>query len=313
MIDGIFRFLAGKATIAMAAALLVGLAIPPLSSALGPVLPTVVWGVLFLSLVRIDWREIAAFRRRGLLLGAAVLFVLVASPYLMWAGLSVFDTAIGDGLSTALVMMAASSPYTAVAAVAMILGLDAAFALVILVVTTMLMPFVLPLLVVDVMGFDVALDALGLMQRLAALVGIAVALAVIVKTAVGKERLARNSFRIDGLIVLLLVFFGVALMDGVTASTFADPLHVGVILIFGFAGNLGLVAAGTVVFWRMGRRTALTLGYAAGNGNMAILLAVLPHDADSDIALYFALGQFPMFFLPMVLKPVFQRIVARQS
>ena len=311
MIDQFFRLLAGKATVAMAAALVVGLVIPPLSSALGPILPTVVWTVLYLSLIRIDWAEIAAYRRRAVLVGLAALFVLVVSPILMWAGLLAFDAVISDGLATALVMMAASSPYTAVAAVAMILGLDAALALVILVTTTILMPFVLPTLVVDVLGFDVALDALGLMQRLALLVGIAVSLAVLTKLVAGAERLARHSFRIDGVIVVMLVFFGVALMDGVAVRVLDEPLHVIVILLFALAANLALVALGAAAFWRLGRRTALTIGYAAGNGNMAILLAVLPHDAHSDIALYFALGQFPMFVLPMLLKPYFQRILAR--
>jgi len=311
LIDQFFRLLAGKATVAMAAALGLGLLVPPLSSALGPILPTVVWTVLYLSLIRIDWAEIVAYRRRALLVGAAALFVLVVSPVLMWVGLLAFGAVISDGLATALVMMAASSPYTAVAAVAMILGLDAALALVILVTTTIAMPFVLPLLVVDVLGFDVALDALGLMRRLALLVGIAVSLAVLTRIVVGPKRLAQNSFRIDGAIVVMLVFFGVALMDGVAARVLYEPLHVIVILVFAFAANLTLVALGAAAFWRLGPRTALTIGYAAGNGNMVILLAVLPHDAHSDIALYFALGQFPMFMLPMLLKPYFQRLVAR--
>jgi len=311
MIDALFRFCAGRATVFMAAALAVGLLVPGLSSTLGPILPTVVWTVLFLSLIRIDWAEIAAWRRRSLLVGATLAFVLVLSPLLMWAGLLAFEATISDGLTTALVMMAASSPYTAIAAVAFILGLDAALALVILVLTTMLMPFVLPLIVIDLLGLDVALDAVGLMQRLAFLVGIAVSLAVIVKRFAGAERLARHAFRIDGLIVVMLVFFGVALMDGVTARLLADPAHVGLILIFAFAANIGLVAAGAALFWRAGRRTALTVGYAAGNGNMAILLAVLPDGAHTDIGLYFALGQFPMFMLPMLLKPLFHRIVAR--
>jgi BASS family bile acid:Na+ symporter len=311
-IDAVFRFCAGRATVFMAAALVVGLIAPPLSTALGPLLPTVVWTVLFLSLVRTDWTELAAYRRRPVLVGAAVFFVLVASPFLMWAVLLAFERAISGGFSTALVMMAASSPFTAVAAVALILGLDAAFALVILVATTLLMPFLLPLLIIDVLGLDLALDALGLMRRLALLVGIAVSLAVIVKLAAGRERLSRNAFRIDGLTVMFLVFFGVALMDGVTAQILADPFHVGVILVFAFAANLALVTAGTLIFWRVGRRLALTLGYAAGNGNMAILLAVLPVDADAEIGLYFALGQFPMFMLPMMLKPLFHRILARR-
>jgi len=309
MIDNLFRFLGGKATIFMAAALGVGIIIPPLSSTLGPLLPSVVWTVLFLSMIRIDWAEIAAFRHRSLLVAGGILFVLVVSPLLMVGALNFLGVPGGQGLMTAFVMMSASSPYTAVAAVALILGLDSALALVILVSTTLLMPFVLPVVVVTWLGFDASIDAWALVERLAVMVGIATSLAVIVKWLAGAERLARNSFRIDGMIVIMMVIFGIALVDGVTAKLVSAPGHVFGILIGSFAVNLALVAAGYLFFLHSGRRIALTIGYAAGNGNMAILLAVLPDTIHPDITLYFALGQFPMFMLPMVLKPVFRRIL----
>jgi BASS family bile acid:Na+ symporter len=309
MIDNLFRFLGGKATIFMAAALGVGIIVPPLSATLGPLLPSVVWTVLFFSMIRIDWAEIAAFRHRSLLVVSSILFVLVVSPLLMVGVLEVLGVPGGQGLMTAFVMMAASSPYTAVAAVALILGLDSALALVILVSTTLLMPFVLPVVVVTWLGFDASIDAWALVERLAIMVGIATSLAVIVKRLAGAERLARNSFRIDGMIVIMMVIFGIALVDGVTEKLLAAPAHVFGILLGSFAVNLALVAAGYLFFLPSGRRIALTVGYAAGNGNMAILLAVLPDTIHPDIALYFALGQFPMFMLPMVLKPVFGRIL----
>jgi len=309
MIDNLFRFLGGKATIFMAAALGVGIIVPPLSSTLGPLLPSVVWTVLFLSMIRIDWAEIVAFRHRSLLVVGGILFVLVVSPLLMVGALKLLGVPGGQGLMTAFVMMSASSPYTAVAAVALILGLDSALALVILVSTTLLMPFVLPVVVVTWLGFDASIDAWALVERLAVMVGIATSLAVIVKWLAGAERLTRNSFRIDGMIVIMMVVFGVALVDGVTAKLLSAPAHVFGILLGSFAVNLALVAAGYLFFLRSGRRIALTIGYAAGNGNMAILLAVLPDTIHPDITLYFALGQFPMFMLPMVLKPVFRRIL----
>jgi len=310
LIDSIAHFLARNGTRFMALGLFVGLAVPPLSARLGPMLPMVVWVVLYLSMLRVEWADIIAWRKRPLIVGGGITFILLVSPLLMWLVLTV--TGADKPLATGLVMMAASAPYTAVAAVAAILQLDAALALVLLVLTTILMPFVLPGLVVDGLGFDVALDSISLMKRLGVVVGIAMSLAVVSRHLIGKERLARNSHRLDGLVVIMILGFALALMDGVTAAFFDQPARVGVIVAAAFAANAGLQCVAALAFWRFGRKLALTIGYAAGNGNMAIILAVLPGDAHPDIALYFALGQFPMILFPMLSKPLFKWLLHKE-
>ena len=42
---------------------------------------------------------------------------------------------------------------------------------------------------------------------------------------------------------------------------------------------------------------------------MGLLLVVLPAGLHPDIALYFALAQFPIFILPAVLKPLYGRLL----
>ena len=42
---------------------------------------------------------------------------------------------------------------------------------------------------------------------------------------------------------------------------------------------------------------------------LATALAVLPAGADPDIALFFALGQLPMYIMPAILAPLFRRMV----
>jgi bile acid:Na+ symporter, BASS family len=307
--DSVFLFLAQHATRFMALGLLLGIAIPPLAGQLRPMLPMVVWVVLYLSMLRIDWVDIIAWRQRPMILVATIIFILLISPLLMWGLLQLIET--GAAFPTGLVLMAASAPYTAVAAMAIVLQLDAALALVILVSTTILMPFVLPWLVVDVLNYNVALDALTLMRRLGMVVGIAVSLAVVSRYLIGGARLARNAHRVDGISVLMILAFAVALMDGVTAAFIQQPGHVLTIVGAAFAANAGLQFIGALAFWRLGPKLALTIGYAAGNGNLAIILAVLPADVHPDIPLYFSLGQFPMFIFPLLSRPLFRYLQKR--
>ena len=68
-------------------------------------------------------------------------------------------------------------------------------------------------------------------------------------------------------------------------------------------------AVTAVGFLWLGRRAAFTVGFLAGNRNMGLLLVVLPAGPHPDIALYFALAQFPIYILPALLKPLYGRLM----
>jgi BASS family bile acid:Na+ symporter len=71
--------------------------------------------------------------------------------------------------------------------------------------------------------------------------------------------------------------------------------------------NAILQLVGFGLFKTIGWKDALTLGFAGGNRNMGLILAVLPATADPDITLYFALAQFPMYVYPALLKPLVRK------
>jgi BASS family bile acid:Na+ symporter len=59
------------------------------------------------------------------------------------------------------------------------------------------------------------------------------------------------------------------------------------------------------------RRQALTTALATGNRNLAVLVAVLGANADADLLLFLAVNQFPMYFVPVLLGPVYRRLLSR--
>ena len=108
----------------------------------------------------------------------------------------------------------------------------------------------------------------------------------------------------------VFILFAIAIMDGVAAELAARPDFILLCLAAAFAANLGLQVLGAAVFWRIGRREALTVGFASGHRNLALLLAVLIDAADFDILVFFAIGQIPIFVLPALLAPVYRRLIA---
>jgi BASS family bile acid:Na+ symporter len=302
-----FAAIARYAGIVLAAGVFVGLALPALAAAVRPALGTFVWALLVLSAMRIDWRGALREARRPQIVAALVTLLLVATPAVMAA--IVRALAVDEGLAAALVLMAAAPPIISSPALALLLGLDAGLSLVVMVAATLTAPVLLPAVVFGLLGLDLDIGAGGLMLRLGLFVATALACGVAGVALLGDARRDRAAVAIDGLAIILLVAFAIAIMDGVGPLALAAPGHVLVLVAAAFAANLGLQAGTTGLCLRLGRRRALTVGFSAGNRNMALLLAVLPATSDPDVLLYFALAQLPIYILPAVLTPLYRRLL----
>lgn len=290
----------------LAGSVFAGLALPELATTLRPLLPPAVAMLLVLSMLRMDWAAVLDYARRPARMGLALAWVLVGAPVVMAA--AVAPLGLSDGLRAALILMAASAPIMSSPALAVLLGLDASLALVVVVAATLTMPFTAPWAADLLAHLPLAIPTWELTARLAGLVAGSVAAALVLRRLIGRVRLVAWGRGIDAASVLFLVLFAIAIMDGVTAELIADPARTLLIILGSFAANLGLQAVGAALFWWTGRRAALTVGLVGGNCNMALLLAVLPAEVHPDVPLYFALGQFPIYILPAVLTPLYRRL-----
>jgi bile acid:Na+ symporter, BASS family len=306
----ILEFLAQKATRVFLVALAVGILVPPLASLFKPVLSGAVWLVLCLSMLRTDWQALAIYFRRPAYLIAGILFILVVSPLLMWGVVSI--SVLTPGLMAALILMAAAPPITASSALGYLLNLDGGFNLLLLIICTLLLPLSLPVMAISVAGVELSVDETAMATRLAILVCSAAVVAVLLRKAIGPARIMHQAKRIDGAVVVILIVFAIGLVDGVTYRFLEQPLRVGLIIGLSFIANLGLQICAVVMFLPFGKVRALTVALAAGSCNMALVLAVLPADADADIPLYFALAQIPIFTLPALLTPVYRMLLGKE-
>jgi predicted Na+-dependent transporter len=295
----------------LVAGIFLGLAVPPLASLLRPLLTPAVVALLALTLLRMDWTLVRRSLRRPLPVLLLILWLLVVSPAVM--ALATNMARVPAGLAAAMLLWAASPPLIAAPALATLLGLDAALALVATVLATFAMPLVLPPLALHLAGIEVGIAAGPLFLRLAILTFGALLLALAARRLIGAERLAAAPERIDGGIVLALLVFAVAAMDGITARAIAEPARVGVFVFAAFCANLSFQALGALLCARLPRRTALALGIASGNRNIAILVGSLGSAVPPDLFLYFAVGQLPIYLLPGMLAPIYRRLARASS
>lgn len=289
----------------LAVGIFAGLVLPDVAARLRPLLPPAVAGLLFLALLRVDWIELSRHVSRPLTAALLCVWLLVVVPVLVW--LCVRGFPLDPGLGTALILATACPPIVSGPAMALLLRLDAPLMLVSVVSASLLAPFTIVAVSSTLVGVDLHMDALQLFKRLAVLIGGCVISALVVRRLLGGARLTRLRSPFDAASVVLLLIFAVAIMDGVGDLLTEDPWHVLRFILAAFAVNFLLQLLGTTVTVAMGRRPALTVGFASGNRNMGLLLAVLPAGSAPDALLFFALAQLPIYTLPALLGPVYRR------
>ena len=298
----------------MAAGVLVGFVAPPLAAFAKPLLAPALVIPLALALVRLDWSAMASLRRRPALVATLVVCMLGVSPLIVWA-ITTPPLAVGfpAKLREALILMAASSPIVSNIAIALFVGLDAALAAVVVVASTALVPFTLPPLALALLNLELAISLPEFMARLAALVGGAFVIAGLIRRVVPRATLAAWREPIDGLAVLNLFIFALAIMDGVAAFSFERPGYALLAVTMAFVFNLLLQGVGWVAFRGLGAVTGLTVALMAGNCNMGLVLVALSGHVEVEVTAFFALAQVPMYTLPVLLEPLYRWARARAA
>jgi len=308
MLDRSSQWLARHATRLMVLSIVVGITIPPMAALLRPYLTEIVWAILFLAMLQFDWDAVWGYLRRPFLMMLAVGWLVLATPVLLSPIVASFG--LPGGIAAALILSAASAPIMSTPAICMIIGLDAALSLVVLLLTTLVVPFTFPVIAIELLDLEIGLTTRELMWRLGVLIGSAMALTVVVQRFLGSARLAAATASLDSCKLIVLLAMAVALMDGIGALIIERPVYVLLVVALSFVANAGMQIFAVVPFLAMGKRPALTVAFSAGNRNMAIILAVIPAGIMPDLELYLVLAQVPMYVLPSLLVPLYKRVFA---
>jgi BASS family bile acid:Na+ symporter len=307
-------WLGRQGTRAVAASIFIGIMVPPLAALLKPIFAYALFVLLCLAFLRVDPGEVRKHFSRPAIVAAAAAWMMLGTPLMI--GLALVAFGVSDhlpGLYVAMILQAAAPPVISAPTLAALMGLDAALSLATLVVCTALTPLTAPIFATLFVGPSMAISPVALGGKLLALLAGAAIVAALVRHFGGKEWVARQSERIDGLSVISLFFFAVALMDGVLVAILSEPLKMLGLTVLSFALSLGLAALTAFVFARLGAGQALALGLAAGNRNMGLMLAAAGTAVPDLTWLYFAVAQFPIYLMPAMLKPLARRVAPAPS
>ncbi len=303
-------WLGRQGTRALAAMVFIGIALP-IGGPLKPYVPEAVFILLVLSFLRVEPAALRAHAARPLFLAGVVAWIMIALPALLLftTRLVGLDKSAPD-LMLAMILQGTAAPLMSSPAIAALLGLDAALVLLGMVTCTALLPLIAPLFFAEFASgvFNLAPITLGL--KLFGILSGAVLLATLIRKVAGPTWIARQEQQIDGVNVLILFIFVVALMGDVGARAIAQPLLVIGLTLLSFVLSFAFLALTMLVFAATGWRQALALGLMASQRNMALMIAAAGTGIPDLTWLYFALAQFPIYLMPQILKPLSSKINA---
>lgn len=307
----LLRFLGRHGARAVAASAVVGLLLPSVSAVLRPWIPHAIFVLLVFAFLRVEPVAVARRLSRPGLILLSTAWIMAALP--LSAGLlahAVGLEAISPDLMLALFIVTAAPPVMSAPAFAFLMGLDGALSLTVMVACVLMTPLAAPVVAGFLMEAALPLEPVALALRLAALLAGSMVLAWIIRRIAGAERIRAAKSEIDGLNVLLLFAFIVAAMDGVAERFLRDPALVVGIALLSFAVAFVQIGLTWLALSRAGRADAFVVALAAGNRNMGLMVAALGGVLPDLAWLYFALGQLPIYMLPMMLKPLATRFAA---
>ena len=305
------ELVAQRTTWVLAAGVFAGIAWQPLAGIFAPWLEAFIVMNLSLSMMRIEPAALRDYLRRPVLIATIFVFSMGIAPLVLWG----FTSAAGiDGpVGAGIVFHALATPIMSGSALCILFGLDAALALIVTVLSYALVPFTLPPLALWLLGIELDVTVLELMWRLGRIVGVSFLIAFAARKILGADFLKAQASRMDGIMVFGMVGVAVSLMSGLPEFAAAKPNYTAVVTATTFAVNIGLQITATALFWRIGRRAALTIGLITGNTNTALVMAALGENAPYELLVYFVVGQFPIYILPLVAVPIYRWIAGPEK
>lgn len=304
-------WLGRQGTRAVAVSAIIGICVPPLSAIARPWLQEAVFALLVLAFLRVDVTAMRGHLARPLLLAGVIAWTMVAIPLTL--GLIGRVTGLAHAapdLMLALYIVTAAPTLMSGPAFAYLLGLDGALSLATLILGMIVTPISVPLIAPLMLENELPISATALSLRLAGLLVGSAVLAIVLRKLIGTERLTAARVEIDGLNVILLFIFAVAVMDGVAVSFIDRPLMSIAIAALTVVVAVTQITLTMLVFWRLPKTDAFVLGLGAGNRNMSVIVAALGAAIPDFTWLFFALAQLPIYFLPLVATPLAARLKA---
>jgi len=290
-------------TIALCISAFVPVIWPGLGTALRPGLPLMIAVFLINAFAQLDLSRARQNLTRPVRLLSATGWAILVVPALFWAFLNIMGRDRFDpGFVLALSLQAGATPIMVTPAVALVLGMDVTFAVLLLLATMSIQPFSAPVLVSWVAGTAIPIDSFVLGRNLFVMIGGSALAAAGLRLWLGHARLDAYRHELAGINLFVFTLFGLAMFDGVVLRFFAEPFLLLGLSAVAFVVALGSIGLAMIALRAMGADEAFITGFATGHRNVGLMAAAQSASSLPELVwIYFALVQLPIYLTPQII------------
>ncbi len=287
----------------LAASIFLGVLFPSLASLSGPLLFPTIFLLFFFAVLQVSFADAvtAAVRNKACVL--ILLWQLVLLPLL--AALLLRPVLAGDWYVFTLVALCTSS-ITATTALAKIFSLNDAMALSVCILGTLIMPAPLYIMLTYFAGLEVTIDLTVYASRIVIFILVPFLLVWWFRKALSVFTSTMLVPHTPTIVLILLMIFGLSVMDGVRAMMNDAPMHLLLLVVQAFAISLVVQLLTYTGLLFLGVHDAKTACLLCAYRNMGIVAAITGSALGENFLIFLGVWQLPMYVLPWLLRRFYQ-------
>ncbi len=291
----------------LALSIFIGIVYPPVSALFKPFLLPIIFLLFLTAVLQVSFRDAAqvAFKDR------AVWFVLcwqlVLLPLIFYFFLKPF---LSQQLHLFAVVSMCTASITATTALCRLFNLNSALSLVVGLAGAVLMPLPLYIFLKLMTGAEVSIDLYSYGLRILVFILLPILCAWLIRKVISIEADQELQRIMPSVSLVLLVFFGLSVMDGVGVMLLNDTSRLLSYLLLAFGTSISVQLITVVALYFLGARNATTGALLCAYRNMGIVAAIAGPSLGKDFYIYLGVWQLPMYVLPLVMRRFYERDVS---
>lgn len=288
----------------LAASIFIGIALPPLAAAFKPFLLPLIF-LLFLSAVlQVSFGDAAHAAVKDKASWVTLLWQLLVLPLLFYFCLK---PVLSDQLHLFAVISMCTGSITATTALSRLFNLNSALSLVVGMAGAVLMPLPLYVFLQLMVATEVSLDVTAYCVRIVVFIALPLLVAYLIRRVISVEADQQLRQHMPSVAMVLLVFFGLAVMDGVGELLFSDPWRLLSYIALAFGISFGVQLLSFAALYFLGARDATTVALLCAYRNMGLVAAIAGSSLGEDFFIFLGVWQLPMYVLPLLLRRFYEK------
>lgn len=287
----------------LAASIFVGIAFPALAAILKPFLFPLIFLLFLCAMLQVSFSDAAQVMFKDKASWITLVWQLLILPFLFYVCLKPI---LPTQLHTFAVVSMCAGAITATTALARMFNLNSTLSLVVCLSAAVLMPLPLFLFLRLLLGADAQIDLSVYSIRIAIFILLPFIIVFLIRKWITPQSDLWIKQQMPTAVLILLMLFGLSVMDGVGDLMFSDPIKLLSYVLLAFGISLGVQLLTYAALYFLGRCDAATGAMLCAYRNMGLAAAITGSSLGEDFFIFLGVWQLPMYILPLVLRKAYE-------